>query len=43
MFPGLIQHSVANLPPIPIGFNNARFEINSTSFVGDVVARQLED
>jgi hypothetical protein len=43
MFPGLIQHSVTNLSPIPICFNNARSEIDSASLIRDVVSRHLED
>jgi hypothetical protein len=43
MFPGLIQHSVANLPSVPIRFNNPSSEIHPASITGDVVSRHLEE
>jgi hypothetical protein len=43
VFLGLIQHSVANLSPIPICFNNPRSEVDPASFTWDVMSRHLEE
>jgi hypothetical protein len=39
----LIQHSVANLPPIPICFNNPSLEVDPAAVTWDVESRHLEE
>jgi hypothetical protein len=43
MFSSPKEDSFANLPPIPIRFNNARLKLHSASFIGDVVSRHLQE